>query len=183
MKSFVKLVSLFFVERKQLGTRIALRHTLGFLSLRFKFLISRDNKLSQLGAEIRKINLSNKIDELLASTVKYGPFAGLRLTPSHSWHPSNRGNMLLGLYEKEVVISIVSSSHQKDYFINIGAADGYFCLGVLAAKLFKHSYCFESTSKGQEIILANARLNNLTNQISLFGKAEKIFYLIFLSLI
>jgi len=107
--------------------------------------------------------------------VKYGPFAGLRLTTPHSWHPSNRGNMLLGLYEKEVVISIVSSSHQKDYFIDIGAADGYFCLGVLAAKLFKHSYSFESTSKGQEIILANAKLNNLTKQISLFGKAEKNF--------
>lgn len=175
MKSPRKLIHQFFIENKQLGTRIALRHTKGFLILRLKLLISRNDKLSEIGSEIRRIHLSNKIDELLFSTVKYGSFAGLRLTHQSSWDPSTRGNMLLGLYEKEVVTSIVTSSYQKDYFIDIGAADGYLCLGVLAAKLFKHSYCFESTSKGQETILANAKLNNLTNQISLFGKAEENF--------
>ena len=83
--------------------------------------------------------------------------------------------MLLGLYEKEVVSNIVSSSQQKDYFIDIGAADGYFALGVLVGKLFEHSYCFESKSKGQQLIAKNAVKNNFTNQISVFGKAEVDF--------
>jgi hypothetical protein len=137
-----------------------------------KILISQIQKPAILGAEIRRMQLSNQIDELFSSTVKYGLFTGLRFDNRSSWIPYNRGNMLLGLYENEVVTSIATSSHSKDYFIDIGAADGYFGLGVLTAKLFKHSYMFESSLKGQEIILANGVLNHLTNQISVYGKAE-----------
>jgi len=155
-----------------MGLRVALRHTYGWVILSIKKLLSLSNGGGVLGAEIRKMQLSNQIDMLLGSTVKYGPFTGLCLENQHSWLPHNRGNMLLGLYEKEVVSNIVTSSQQKDYFIDIGAADGYFALGVLVGKLFEHSYCFESMSKGQQLIAKNAVKNNLANQISLFGKAE-----------
>lgn len=175
MKPFTKLLNTFLTEKKELGVKIALRHTYYFLLFKWRILISYNQKLGILGAEIRRMQLSREIDELLTSKVKYGLFAGLRFDNRHSWIPYNRGNMLLGLYEKEVVTSIASSSHSKDYFIDIGAADGYFGLGVLTAKLFKHSYVFESSSKGQEIILANAVLNDLTNQISVYPKAELNF--------
>ena len=171
----MKHLTTFLKISKKLGIKVAAIHTYNFLLLQIRILISLNIKVGILGAEIRKMQLSNQIDKLFLSTVKYGEFQGLRLTNQNSWMRQNRGNMLLGLYEKEVVSSIAFSSHSKDYFIDVGAADGYFGLGVLAAKLFKHSYMFESTSKGQEIILSNAVLNNLTNQISVYGKAEVDF--------
>jgi precorrin-6B methylase 2 len=172
VKQLVLLLSTFLSTIKSSGLKVALRHTYGFVLLRVKIMISLNNRVGILGAEIRKMQLSNQIGMLLGSTVKYGPFTGLCLENQHSWLSFNRGNMLLGLYEKEVVSNIVTSSQQKDYFIDIGAADGYFALGVLVGKLFEHSYCFESTSKGQQLITKNAVKNNLINQISVFGKAE-----------
>ena len=54
----------------------------------------------------RRIEISKTIDVLFQSTVQYGPFKGLKLSPKIWWGKTDRASMLLGLYEKDVLDSL-----------------------------------------------------------------------------
>ena len=84
--------------------------------------------------------------------------------------------MMLGLYEQEVLESLTNIPTKYKTFIDLGAADGYYGIGVLINNLFENSYCFESTERGRNVIRENAALNGVTNKISIHGVAEKYFY-------
>ena len=85
--------------------------------------------------------------------------------------------MLLGFYELEILdlIDRISKSKKFDTLIHIGAADGYYGVGVLINNLFQHSYCFETRELGQEIIRKNAEINGVSDRISIFGRATNGF--------
>jgi hypothetical protein len=120
--------------------------------------------------------LSNKLDHTLESTVKYGPFAGLKFSKNSSWGLVDRAAMLLGLYEKEVLEEINLSAGRYHTFIDLGAADGYYGVGVLASNMFVKSYCFEISAEGQNAIISNAELNNVSDRIVVNGIADNEFY-------
>ena len=66
--------------------------------------------------------------------VKYGPFQGLSLNSKTGWGKSDLGAQCLGLYEKEILDDIGSQEKGKyQTFIDIGAADGYYAVGMLLA--------------------------------------------------
>ncbi len=123
----------------------------------------------------RKLQLSILINKLFDSTVAYGPFKGLKLTQNAWWGNSDRSSVLLGLYEQEVLTSLLNVPKTHRTFIDLGAADGYYGIGVLVSKHFNQSYCFEISKKGQAVIAKNAELNSVTSQLSIHGKAEKDF--------
>jgi len=128
--------------------------------------------------EDRRIFLSNEIDQLFGSTVRYGPFKGLRLSGLKWWGSTDRAGMLLGLYEQEVlsVLANIQPQYRKT-FIDLGAANGYYAVGVLASSLFEKTYCFEMSEKGREAIRSNAALNGVAERIRIFGTAATDFYL------
>ena len=126
--------------------------------------------------EYRKKFLSKKLDEKFNSTVQYGPFAGLKFSPYSSWGMGDRASMLLGLYEKEIITSLQNIPNKYKVFINLGAADGYYCIGVLVSKIFEKSYCYEMNVVSQKIIKKNAELNNVDSKILISGFADKYFY-------
>ncbi|WP_353432649.1 hypothetical protein [Polynucleobacter sp. MWH-UH23A] len=124
----------------------------------------------------RRIQISKTLDELLESTVKYGPFKGLKLSPKTWWGSADRGSMLLGLYEKEVLDSLQNIPKNFNTFIDLGAADGYYGIGVLVNKQFEKSICFEMSEKGRATIKENARLNNVLEKVEIRGIAKYDFY-------
>ena len=124
----------------------------------------------------RKIILSKRLDFIFNSTVHYGSFKGLKLSKNTWWGAPDKAAMLLGLYEKEILDSLVQIPKTYNIFIDLGAADGYYGVGVLVAKLFDYSHCFEITESGRRTIKENANNNFVTEKITINGIAESDFY-------
>lgn len=124
----------------------------------------------------RRVEISKQIDALFQSTVRYGPFQGLKFSTESWWGAADRGSMLLGLYEKEVLASLSNIAKKYNTFIDLGAGDGYYGIGVLVNGLFEKSYCFEISEKGRRIIKQNAICNDVDNRLEILGAADKHFY-------
>jgi hypothetical protein len=143
------------------------------------WVVSKIKKSIGLGDQIqaRRLHLSRQLDKALGSTVKYGPFKGLSLSGLSWWGSTDRAGMLLGIYEQEILSTLESIPPQyRKSFIDLGAADGYYAIGVLINNLFETSYCFEISEKGQQTIEANAALNGVERRVHVFGIAEWDFY-------
>ena len=124
----------------------------------------------------KRIFISKKLDQDFNSTVKYGPFSGLVFSKSSWWGLSNRSTMLLGLYEKEVLESIQNIPSKYNTFIDLGAADGYYGVGVLVNNIFEKSYCYELSEAGRKTIKINSMLNNVSDRVIIRGVACNNFY-------
>ena len=124
----------------------------------------------------KRQSLSIELSERMKHTVKYGPFAGMKFSHDNWWGGSDKGAMLLGIYEEEVLNSIMATPKKYNVFIDLGAADGYYSIGSLISRRFKTSYSFEISAKGREIIQKNAILNKVNNKLHIFGEASQDFY-------
>ncbi len=120
--------------------------------------------------------LSKELTKVFNHTVKYGPFAGMIFSEDCWWGCSDRGAMLLGIYEQEILNSIMSVSSKYNVFIDLGAANGYYSIGTLISQKFKISYAYEMSAKGRDVIQKNAKLNNCGNRLHILGEATKNFY-------
>jgi hypothetical protein len=120
--------------------------------------------------------LSKTIWDFHHNTVAYGPFKGLKLGQNSHWGGADRGAMTLGLYEQEVLLDLATLKRRFNTFVDLGAADGYYGIGVLVGNLFNKSYCFEISEDGQKVIRENSVLNGVHHQLVVNGKAEKDFY-------
>lgn len=120
----------------------------------------------------KRLVLSKKLNEDFNGTVKYGPFQGLKFSGNSWWGAADRASMLLGLYEKEILESLQTLPKKYRYFIDIGAADGYYGIGVLVGNLFEKSWCYEISPQGQNTIRRNADLNNVSHRIEIRAKAD-----------
>ena len=125
----------------------------------------------------KRQSLSLQLSDRMKHTVKYGPFAGMKFTHDNWWGGSDRGAMLLGIYEEEVLHSIMAVPKKYNVFIDLGAADGYYSIGSLISRRFKTSYSFEISAKGRDVIQKNAILNKVDNKLNIFGEATQDFYL------
>jgi len=163
------LIEKFTLSLKQRGVTLTIKKVLAWgLS---KVGIKRRDPIN-----LRRLELSKYLDNVFNSTVKYGPFQGLKLQKESWWGTADKGSMLLGLYEQEILVSLTCIPNSYDTFIDLGAADGYYGIGVLINKLFEKSYCFEISEKGRRVIESNAKLNNVMDRVEIFGIAEKVFY-------
>lgn len=124
----------------------------------------------------------------LAKVVQQGPFKGLL------YLTNSTGSVvlpkLIGTYKLELQ-PLIQNIGKKDYtqVIDIGAAEGYYAVG-LAKKFPQHKIiAFEATAKGRHLIKKLASLNEVTNiQIEgicnidnlkpLIDKPEKVFLLV-----
>jgi hypothetical protein len=147
---------------------MGLRKIFSLLALNERGMSHAINKKRKLLA----LNLSSQFKY----TIKYGPFKGMVFSRDHWWGISDRAAMLLGIYEEEVLNSIMTVSNKYDVFIDLGAADGYYSIGSLISQKFRASYSFEISTKGREVIEKNATLNKVSDKLHIFGEATKVFY-------
>jgi hypothetical protein len=126
----------------------------------------------------RQSKVSKYLLRLFDSTVHYGPFKGLKLlVPEESSGILHAyAAVLLGIFEKEVLESLQNIPPEYKTFINLGAGAGYYAIGVLASNLYQRAYCFEISQELQEVILANAKLNNVSDRLVIRGIADSRFY-------
>lgn len=122
---------------------------------------------------------SKQIEKLSKKTILGGVYKGTKLRINEQWSRLDGASKYLGLYEHEVQeeISIIQNNHKKKkkYFVNIGAGDGFHALGLLRNKFFNKAILFEKSHLASDLILLNAKLNNLTKNITLFNEAKENF--------
>lgn len=122
--------------------------------------------------QLTKEKIRMDADNLFEKKVAYGPFKGMLLSDEVWWGKYDLLSKYLGQYEEHVMDEVLSLSKSFDHFIDIGAADGYYAIGVLKGNLFSSSTCFEISPKGQHVINSNADLNGVSGQLSVFGEAN-----------
>lgn len=119
----------------------------------------------------RHERVSDEVYALCNAEVKYGPFRNMKLSSKRWWGNRDRGSQCLGLYEKEILDEIELHVEGYDTFIDIGAADGYYAIGMLFSGKAQHAICFESSDLGQSTILENWKLNGSPGSLKCFGEA------------
>ena len=132
-------------------------------------LLTKINILSEV--DLIKIKVNNDLSETFKNTVLYGPFKGMKMSDKLWWGKFDVANKIFGQYESHVVKKIIELSKQNSLFIDIGAADGYFVIGMVHAKYFNSAICFEVSENGRDVIKENAGLNNMADKIQINGIA------------
>jgi hypothetical protein len=151
-------------------------HYLGISQTTYNILKKIGIKSSYDTISDRRVELSKQLDKIFNSTVRYGTFKGLKFSKTSWWGINDRGSVLLGLYEKELLQSLQNIPKKYNTFIDLGAADGYYGIGVLVSNLFKKSICYEISEKGREVIRDNAVLNNVLDRVEIRSIAKNNFY-------
>jgi len=159
MSSFRK----FRAALSQGGLRQALKKTKDYLC--FKRAIN-----------LRRKQLALYVANLYGWKVAFGPFVGMKISQSSWWGQTDLGGKILGFYELEVLKTLCKINKTKyKSFIDLGAADGYYAVGIVLSKMFDHSICFEMSKHGRQVIRQNAEINNVLNKISVYGFADENF--------
>tara|TARA_X000000950_G_scaffold286932_1_gene397352 strand:- start:2868 stop:3704 length:837 start_codon:yes stop_codon:yes gene_type:complete len=108
--------------------------------------------------------------------VTYGPFKGMYISSNTQWNNFDIVPKLLGTYERHIqeeIINIINKKNKNSIFIDIGAADGFYAVGVSMQKKIDKTIAFEINSKSKDILILNALRNNVRNKIKIFDKASK----------
>jgi hypothetical protein len=123
----------------------------------------------------RRLRISKEVYDLKKGVVSYGPLKGLRLSDSEWWGAADKASMIFGLYEQELLKTLTSPPFtNKSFFIDFGAADGYYGVGLVMANFYQQSFCFEITQKGRETIAQNAITNSVSERVTILGDAREI---------
>lgn len=141
-----------------------------------ELVVGRRPELHDYLIELKRKKISDLVSLHHGSTVAYGPFKGLQLSELSHWGGADRGTMVLGLYEQELLGILSALAPRRETLIDLGAGDGYYGVGALVGGLFKQSYCFEMSAKGREIIIQNAKLNYVEERVHILGEATRTFY-------
>ncbi len=139
---------------------------IGKLGLKFRFHTALDK---------RKLWLVNHLFEISKGQVISGHFKGMKLLKKSNWdkkiyeYNPDLSSKIAGCYEQEVQDKIVElqKKDKKKCFINLGAGEGYFALGVLNSGLFQHSIAFEISDNSRNIMIENSKLNKLDDKLSI----------------
>ena len=108
-----------------------------------------------------KNKVLNKIILEHGYQVAYGIFKGMKLSKNSYWSKNDFITHILGVYEKHVLKKIIEFSNKgNNLFIDIGAADGYFAIGMAFSETFKKIYAFEIDEEGRRSLNRNIE-NNL----------------------
>ncbi len=108
--------------------------------------------------------------EQSGSEVLCGPMKGFRFTENAFWGGhSDTATKIFGLYEQQN-LGILSTS-DKSTLVDIGAADGFWGVGLVSTGHFENSVCFEVSAKGRDVIRETAEHNGVGDRVTVFGDA------------
>jgi hypothetical protein len=103
--------------------------------------------------------------------VRCGPFAGVRYVDDSvgsAYIPK-----LLGIYENELVAEVETICQSKPALIvDIGAAEGYYAIGLAVRNPQAKVIAFEMNPVGQAALRQMSAMNNVSNRVEVRGKCE-----------
>ena len=127
----------------------------------------------EIGYQAAKNKAWKILQEKYGHVIAYGPFKGMKLSYDIWWSKNDRITQMLGTYEVHVLARLKEFSAQgASRFIDIGAADGYFAIGMAFSKIYSKVLAFEIEPAGQERIEINLARNQCEEFVSVFGEAD-----------
>lgn len=125
-------------------------------------------------AERARARVLAHITGLYGNEVQYGPFKGMLLGEKIWWSKFDVTTKLLGVYEQHIVHFLSEFYLDSTVpFIDIGAADGYYAVGVARRSWAKRVYAFEISEQGRSVLAVNARINNCLADIQINSEAKE----------
>jgi len=127
-------------------------------------------KLEDVVTQTRREVLGKKVWEYYGGKIAYGPFKGVRINNHSAWSGTKDiGPKIFGLYENQILNWI--QQKKFDLLIDVGAADGYYALGMLSSKIVSRAVTFEISVNDREITKSSAIINNVDDKIFIKGEA------------
>ena len=143
----------------------------GFIDLIVKtilFIFRKPNEIQKA-----QINVWNNLSKMYGSTVQYGPFKGMQISKKKSWELEyGLITKILGTYEEQILNILIKFSKKNNTFIDIGAADGFYVVGMAYKNIFRNIYAFEINRQSQEVIKLNSKLNKCKKNIYIDSEAS-----------
>lgn len=126
-----------------------------------------------IGYQAAKNKVWQILEEKYGLVVAHGPFKGMKLSEDVWWSKNDRITQMLGIYEEHVLERLkVFSTQGTNRFVDIGAADGYFAIGMAYSKIYSKVAAFEIEPLAQNKIRENSIRNRCDNVVSVFGEAN-----------
>ncbi len=119
--------------------------------------------------------LSRKVFALCGGIIHQGPFVGMRWLDHPGWGRSEQGAIVLGLYEQEVSQHLTNAPDRYRVFVDVGAADGYYAVGLLFNRTVDRCIAFESIPECRAAIARLAAENHVSDKITVLGTASDHF--------
>jgi len=149
---------------------VVLMYQLSESKVRRLFGVERVSELTKI-----RSSLASDISIRLDFTVRYGRYQGLKLLHT-LWCNLDRPAIFLGTYESEIVDLIFGySTAGREFFVDIGAAEGFHALGVLKNNSYKSSIAFEMDERSRHFLLKNAVENGVQDKLTIKGCAQSNF--------
>lgn len=125
--------------------------------------------------QVKRNLIGKKIFENYSGVIAFGEFKGTQLQGASVWSGyKDTGTKILGLYEKQIVDWIALHPRRFDLFVDVGAADGFYAIGLLKKNLVGSAITYEISMGDRAVCKSMSELNSVRNQISMKDKAEKM---------
>lgn len=126
-----------------------------------------------IGYQAAKNKAWKILESKYGNEIAYGPFKGMKLSDEVWWSNNDRITQMLGIYEEHVLKKLSFFAKQgATRFVDIGAADGYFAIGMAYSKIYSKVLAFEIEPTGQACLKNNSVINQCENVIRVFGEAD-----------
>lgn len=158
----MKNLNVIFEQKKRYGLKYA-------ISIIANFFLDKMGLYNAL--QLHKEKIYYDANALFRNQVAYGLFKGMKISNNVWWGKYDALSKYLGQYEPHILCKLKDLSKTYDHFVDIGAADGYYAIGLLHSSLYKTAACFEISARGRQVINENAALNGLQANIKVLGEA------------
>jgi len=129
-------------------------------------------KLEDQITQNRRKYLGQRAHAFYQGKVAYGLFEGLKIHAQSAWSGSmDTGSKILGVYESQVQNWISEKNLRSIMFLDVGASDGYFALGMINSGVAESTIAYELSLKDRNIIKSLSYENNMSAKIQLKGEA------------
>lgn len=110
------------------------------------------------------------ITDAVGYVVQAGLFAGMTLPARAAWGDGDALPKLLGCYESELHAAIAAAvAAGADLVVNIGAAEGYYTVGLARLLPGTRVLAFDSNDQAQGVCREAARLNGVERWVAVAG--------------
>jgi len=135
--------------------------------------VNQSDLLSKQGVLLRRTLVNNYVYNKLSGIIQHGPLKGFKILEDTSWG-NDKAAKLLGFYELEILSDLAVDVKDK-YFVDLGAADGYYAVGFVAQGIACSAIAFEASEAGRNVIYKTALNAGVSDKIKVYGFADEYF--------